>query len=298
VPASSSPLAEQPRTIRWWLRAIRRNPVLAALIAVPFLITPVIWGLWHPPGWLKLLVTLAVVGPAVVLIDGVRERTARALEAADETAERTGRRRPVSAGTGADLRSTFSWTSRIGHRLIVMGVLGTGLTTLGAVMVAWTWHDDPPHSVRDTTLAVSLVFLLVIFPAAMFALNVGGLLRQVQRTLADPAERAFVTAIGLDPGTGQWVLERLDNGHRLCARLLVGRRLLVAGDELLAEGTLHKSASRWSRPIPPMFALTGPFGTLWAQHGDLPQATITSTTATGVPRTQRSLPERPSAGAI
>ena len=92
-----------------------------------------------------------------------------------------------------------------------------------------------------------------------------------------------MTVIGVDPGTGQWVPERLDNGLRVSARLLGGRHLLVAGDELLAEGTLDKPPSNWRQPLARLFALTGPFGTLWVQHGDLSTATMSGSTTTGIP---------------
>jgi len=162
----------------------------------------------------------------------------------------------------------------------MIGVFWAGATTFGIAMMAVSWHDDPPHTARDAASLAVLVLLLVIAPVTMLVLNFGGLLRQVRRMTADPEERAFVTVIGVDPVSGQWVLERLDNGRRFCARLLGGRRLLVAGDELLAEGTLGRPPSSWRRPFSAMFILSGPFGTLLAQHGDLPTATIASTTAT------------------
>lgn len=244
--------------------------MLGALIVVPFVITPVFWSLWEPRLWIKLLVTLGVVGPVCVLIGGVRDRTARALESADEAAERTGRRRPVSAGVDADHRATFTWNSRMGRRLIMIGVFWSSATVFGIVLTVQLWRDDPPRTAWDAATAAVFVFLMVFGSASMAVLNFGGLLRQIRRTSADPAERAFVTVVGVDPGTGRWVLERLDNGLQLSALVLGGSHLLVAGDDLFAEGTLHKPPNSWRRPMPAMFALTGPFGTLWAQHGDLP----------------------------
>jgi hypothetical protein len=158
----------------------------------------------------------------------------------------------------------------MGHWLIMIGVIWSSATVFGVVVTAGLWRDDPPRTVRDGAMFAIAVLLMVCLPAAMAVLHFGGILRQVRRTSVDPAERAFVTVVGVEPGTGRWVLERLDNGSRLSALVLGGRHLLVAGDELFAEGTLDKPPNSWRRPMPAMFALTGPFGTLWAQYGDLP----------------------------
>ena len=58
-----------------------------------------------------------------------------------------------------------------------------------------------------------------------------------------------------------------------------GRRLLVAGDELLATGVLSESPRSWRRPFARLFALTGPFGTVFANHGDLSEALMYGTAA-------------------
>jgi hypothetical protein len=274
-------LAEQARSFRWWLLAARRSPVLCALIILQFLIVPLLVSLWEPPYWIKILMILLVVGPSGALISSVRHRAARVVEIADEAAERTGRRRPVSIGPDPDRRATFTWNSPAGRRLIAMGVSWMGLITTSTVMSALMWRDDPPHTMKDAAFFAFLLLVMVISPTTFGVLGIAGPLREVYRTLADPAERTLVTVIGVDPPTGLWVLERLDDETRFSARLLGGKHLLVAGDELLAEGTLGKPVNSWRRPVAAVFALTGPFGTLWAVHRDLSATALSGTSVTG-----------------
>ncbi len=264
--------------MRWWLVAVRRSPTLCGLILLQFLVAPMFWSLWHPPEWLKLLVSGLVLGPIYVMLAGIGQRAARTLETADESAERTGRRPPVSVG--AARRATFTWSSATGLRLILMVVGWVVLVTACPVMLALMWHDDPPQSGAAAAACAFGVLVLIAFPGFFGVLSTVGPWRQIHRTLADPAETALVTVIGVDPATGQWVLEQTDTGRRFCGRLLGGKRLLVAGDELLAEGILHTPANSWRHPVAAVFALTGPFGTVWAFHGELSTAVLSGTTTT------------------
>jgi hypothetical protein len=79
--------------------------LLAVLIVMDLLIKPVLWSLWEPPPeWVKVLTTLAVVGPIGLMIRGLRRRAARSLEIADETANAPaggGRSAPGSVRTTA-----------------------------------------------------------------------------------------------------------------------------------------------------------------------------------------------------
>jgi len=88
-------------------------------------------------------------------------------------------------------------------------------------------------------------------------LLVGGVRRGIRRVLA---------VIGTDPRTRAWVLQPADGESPSVVHLLGGRHLLVAGDEVPARGEIAAPARNWHRVTPALFAVTGPFGTLWAQH--------------------------------
>jgi hypothetical protein len=283
MPDSPPPaLAEQARNVRWWLKALRRSRLLSVLLVVQFLIVPMIWAIWEPSQWVRLVVSFALISPIYAKIKDIRHREARALESADEAAERTGRRRPLGAPAPEHHPATFTWRSPTGRRLTAQAALFSSLTAVGVAMIWLVAADDPPDSTGDFAQVALIVLLLVILPAALGALNVGGVLRHIRRVLAEPAERAIVEVIGIDPRNQVWVMQPLDTEplSPITVKLVGGKGFLVAGDTLLTQGTITKPAKNWRRLVPPLMAITGEFGTLWAHHVNAPDTPLSDTMIT------------------
>jgi hypothetical protein len=264
-------LAEQARDRRWWLRAARQNPALVALMLAEFMLAPVIWAIWQPNHWLKLLASILLLAPFRGQLRGLRLKQARTLERADEDAERTGRRRPV--GLPLTEAPTFDWRSPAG-RVIIRRAAGLSVfTALVLVMLTYIYFvpaEDADSSGYPFFLAGATLFFGG-FPVYLWVLEYRGTLHRIRQVLAAPDERTLIEVVGIDPATGRWVLQRLDDGSRISVRLIGGTQLLVAGDELPAQGTIRTPAKNWRRATFPLLALSTPSGTLWARHlGDAP----------------------------
>jgi hypothetical protein len=268
VPTATSPLAQQARGRRWWLRALRRSPLLCGLIVAQFLVVPVIWAFWEPPLWLKTLITFVLLGPILNRLGNWRERTAREVEHADEAAERTGARRPLSAPAPAQAPATFTWRSPAGHRVLLASGIFAALTATGAGALGFMLHGQPPQTTGDDAAVAIAIFFVVALPAALGVINSAGVVRRVRQVLAGAPDPVVMEAVGIDPRRQLWILERPDNGARVMVRFMGGRRLLVAGDQFLARGALVAPPYSWRRLTPAVFAVTGQFGTLWAMHTD------------------------------
>lgn len=90
-------LAEQARTTRWWWAAARRRPMIAVLyLGATVGVTRELATL-DLPWWARSLLVATVGAPVAAGLNALRQRQARALERADEAAERTGRRAPLDA---------------------------------------------------------------------------------------------------------------------------------------------------------------------------------------------------------
>jgi hypothetical protein len=268
-PGSPPELAEQARGIRWWWRAARRNPmlsVLSVLLVAQFAIAPVLWDFLHPAWWVKVITAIVLLGPINVALKGFREDQARTLERADESAERTGRRRPVDLTGPEGPPVTFAWNSAAGRFLAAQLTFWITYSILGPAFIWALFTQDPPETTKEWLTALSGSLLLG--PGGWFcAIGIaGGHWRKIGRVLKDPAESAIVEVIGFDPATRSWILERQDTGTRITVRLLAGNRHLVAGDTLSAAGTLTTPVKNWRRSTPLLLALSAPRETLWAYH--------------------------------
>jgi hypothetical protein len=279
-------LAERARDHGWWLRAVRRSPLLIVLLALQVVVPALVWTVWNPASWLKLLTTLVVLAPISEQLRSLRHGRARRLERADERAERTGRRRPVEVGavevgavevgavevsavgvgSGESSAMTFTWNSAAGRVVAGHGGAWTVLGTVGALCLASMIINRPAPSPWDPLFFSASALLLVGLPIGFGILRVVGTLRSIRHVLTDPAERAAVEVIGIEPDTQRWVLERQDDRSRITVRLMAGNRQLVTGDMVQAQGALTTPARNWRRVIPPRLALAGPEGTLWAEH--------------------------------
>jgi hypothetical protein len=270
MPEALAPLAEQSRSLRWWLSAARRNPLLGVLIVTPLVVTTVVWTAWQPTLWLKSLITLGVLGPLQYGLGALRERGTRSLERADEAAERTGRRRPFAAPDPQDHPATFTWRSPMGRRLAVTALGFAVLAILGLWMLNFMITDQPPDTASAYAFYAGFAVLAGIFLPGLGVMLVGGMLRSIHRALADPVDRVRMDVLGIDPATRTWVLQRQDDETRTTVKFLAGQRLLVAGDEVLAQGPITAPPPNWRRMTPVLFAVTGEFGTLWALHSPDP----------------------------
>jgi hypothetical protein len=262
VPESPPPLAEQARGVRWWLRAVRRSPLLLSLLIVQFFAVPIVSSFWEPPWWVHFVLWM----PIAATVGQIAQRAARTLEFADESAERTGRRRPLGAPSPEDHPVTFTWRSATGRRVLQSGVGLIIVMAAGIAMVGYGFAADPPGTAGDLVLEIVLIGLIVI-TLGLSLVSTGRLAGSCRRIAAEPGDRVLMEAIGFDPSNQQWVLKRLDNGKRLSVTLLGGKRLLVAGDELLAAGAITVPVRNWRQWTHAPLALTSEFGTLWAFHG-------------------------------
>src|SRR5690242_11128463 len=92
------PLAQQPRTFRWWLRTARRSPLLLAMLVVQFLGVPVLWSFWEPSWWLKDVVNFLGMAVLVSMVRAIIEKHGQAVENGSEALEAGGE--AVEAGAG------------------------------------------------------------------------------------------------------------------------------------------------------------------------------------------------------
>ena len=265
---SPSPLAQRARDLRWWLTASKRQPLLWTLLGVEFVVVPSIRSIWGAPWWLSFLIFAILFGPLVRKIRDLRYRAVRRVELADEAAERTGARRPVAAPSPEEQPTTFTRRSPAGRRLALQAAIFASWTAVDVALTSWIITTTPPVNTRDVMGCALVGLFLIGLPAALGVLNYGGTLRRIRQVLAEPAERGLVQVVGIDSRSQLWVLQRSGHPAQVTVRLLGGKHLLVAGDELRAEGTITAPVKNWRRMISPIVALTGPSGTLWAQHAD------------------------------
>jgi hypothetical protein len=108
------------------------------------------------------------------------------------------------------------------------------------------------------------ILVLAVSPMTFGGLAFVGTWLAIRRVLAGPHEPVLVEVVGIKPQTQQWVLERADDHSRTTVRLLGGRKQLVAGDTLLADGAVTAPPKSWRRMRHPILALTGTSRTLWA----------------------------------
>jgi hypothetical protein len=94
-----------------------------------------------------------------------------------------------------------------------------------------------------------------------------GVVRAARRIEAGAGDRTLMCVVGIESTTGVWVLERVDDGSRIKVWLLGGGKRLVAGDTLIADGTLRPPTRTWRIFAVHVLALTSESGgTLWASH--------------------------------
>jgi hypothetical protein len=259
------PLAEQARTRRWWLRAARRKPAIVVCFLGQPLIVAVSWSIWHPGYWLKLIGVVVLQGPVRQTFRHLRWKQARALERADEDAERTGRRRPVAVPLTEAPPITFQWASPAGRAIMLRAAILAGFTAaaLGVVSIMIVVPPSDAGTSGAPFYFVVAGVLFVGFPIWLWISNYRATLGSIHRVLAGSGERALVEVLGIEPDTQHWVLRRQDDGSRIAVKLLGGNELLVAGHELPAHGLIRTSAKEKHRPL---LALAAPGGTLWALH--------------------------------
>lgn len=252
-------LARQERSDDFWLRAIRRKPMIAVLsvvaVVAPFGLVVVVpdTGIWH----YTALVVWALV--AKQALGAAKERLTRELEVADETSEADGARRPIDVRSAEPVmpsldRGTPARDAMNGATVLaaVLAVAGTGL----ACWVGLVVDDAVPIAVLLGGLGALAATGVVLLPL------------DFRRRLAYVASRpgpAPVRVVGHRPHEGRWVLAPLKGeGEVGEVTLTGGGEHLVAGDVLHAWGDVLVDENLPARKR--KLALTGPFGTLLASR--------------------------------